>query len=136
MKNITIKRSRPDLPSGFHDSKAIFVNHGKSQGAKIEADIMQTARHRTRYVQLAPHQSLDPMCHIYAAKRLVILDGCAQVILDGKEVQMLEGASLRIPAGVEHSVENVGKITLALLELRTGSYLGDDDQMPAIKVVS
>jgi mannose-6-phosphate isomerase-like protein (cupin superfamily) len=49
---------------------------------------------------------------------------------------VLEGATLRIPAGIEHFIANAGKIPLAVLEMRTGPYLEDDDQLDMIAGLS
>jgi mannose-6-phosphate isomerase-like protein (cupin superfamily) len=125
MKNMNTKGISPLKTQGFNERASSFANNA----TPVQADIMQTARHRARYILISPNQSIDTMCHIHAAKRIVVLDGCACVMLDGCASQVLEGATLRIPAGIEHSITNAGKIPLAVLELRTGPYLGDDDRL-------
>jgi mannose-6-phosphate isomerase-like protein (cupin superfamily) len=49
------------------------------------------------------------------------------VVKDEEEVLLSEDQSTYIPLGTVHRLENPGKITLELIEVQTGSYLGEDD---------
>ena len=65
--------------------------------------------------------------------RIIIVPGiewwCAVPrVTIGDEVQMLhENESVYVPSGARHRLENPGKIDLGLIEVKTGSYLGEDD---------
>ncbi|MCP6542024.1 cupin domain-containing protein, partial [Klebsiella pneumoniae] len=63
----------------------------------------------------------------HRAEHWVILSGTAEVTLDDKVFLLTENQSTFIPAGSIHMLENPGKIPLELLEIESGSYLGDDD---------
>ena len=65
--------------------------------------------------------------HHHRAEHWVIVRGTARVTL-GDEVKILhENESIYVPIGVRHRLENPGKIDLELIEVQTGSYLGEDD---------
>jgi mannose-1-phosphate guanylyltransferase len=55
------------------------------------------------------------------------LSGTAKVTLDDNSFLLTENQSTFIPAGAQHMLENPGKIPLELLEIQSGSYLGEDD---------
>jgi mannose-1-phosphate guanylyltransferase/mannose-6-phosphate isomerase len=70
---------------------------------------------------------LSLQLHHHRAEHWVVVRGTARVTI-GKEVRMLhENESVYIPSGAEHRLENPGKIDLELIEVQTGSYLGEDD---------
>jgi mannose-1-phosphate guanylyltransferase/mannose-6-phosphate isomerase len=56
-----------------------------------------------------------------------VVRGTARVVKDEEEVLLSEDQSTYIPLGTVHRLENPGKITLELIEVQTGSYLGEDD---------
>jgi mannose-1-phosphate guanylyltransferase/mannose-6-phosphate isomerase len=53
--------------------------------------------------------------------------GAAEVTLDGKAELVHENESIYLPIGSSHRLANPGKIDLELIEVQTGSYLGEDD---------
>jgi mannose-1-phosphate guanylyltransferase len=65
--------------------------------------------------------------HHHRAEHWVILSGTAKVTLDDNSFLLTENQSTFIPAGAQHMLENPGKIPLELLEIQSGSYLGEDD---------
>ena len=68
--------------------------------------------------------------HNHRSEHWVVVRGTAKVTL-GDQVKMLqENKSTYIPAGTPHRLENPGKIDLELIEVQTGSYLGEDDIIP------
>ena len=57
----------------------------------------------------------------------MVVEGTAKVTL-GDEVKLVsEGESVYIPVGAKHRMENPGKLPMLLIEVQTGSYLGEDD---------
>lgn len=65
--------------------------------------------------------------HLYAHKRITVLEGCA-VVHQGSESHVVhEGRTHLVSSGVSHRVGNAGKIELKLLELRSGACVEDDD---------
>ena len=65
--------------------------------------------------------------HHHRAEHWVVVSGTANVTI-GEETQMLtENESVYIPIGAVHALENPGKISLELIEVQSGAYLGEDD---------
>lgn len=59
----------------------------------------------------------------------IAADGTAKVTVDVKVSLIAENQSVYIPLGAIHRMENPGKVPLTLIEVQTGSYLGEDDIM-------
>jgi len=65
--------------------------------------------------------------HHHRAEHWIVVRGAARVTI-GDAVQIIhENESVYVPAGSNHRLENPGKIDLELIEVQTGSYLGEDD---------
>jgi mannose-1-phosphate guanylyltransferase/mannose-6-phosphate isomerase len=65
--------------------------------------------------------------HHHRAEHWVVVNGTARVT-QGEEVTLLhENQSIYIPLGAVHRLENPGKLPLNLIEVQSGSYLGEDD---------
>ena len=56
-----------------------------------------------------------------------MVNGTARVVRDNETLIVREAESVYIPCGARHRLENPGKIPLDLIEVQTGSYLGEDD---------
>jgi mannose-1-phosphate guanylyltransferase len=65
--------------------------------------------------------------HHHRAEHWVVVSGTAKVTNGDDERLLTENQSTYIPIGVTHSLENPGKVDLELIEIQTGSYLGEDD---------
>jgi mannose-6-phosphate isomerase-like protein (cupin superfamily) len=65
--------------------------------------------------------------HHHRAEHWVVVKGTARVICDDREILLSENQSTFIPLGTRHRLENPGKIPLELIEVQSGSYLGEDD---------
>jgi len=65
--------------------------------------------------------------HHHRTEHWVILSGTGKVTIQDKVFLLTENQSTFIPIGSQHRLENPGKIPLELLEIQSGSYLGDDD---------
>ena len=65
--------------------------------------------------------------HHHRAEHWIVVSGTARVTC-GEQVQLLtENQSIYIPLGEKHALENPGKVPLELIEVQSGSYLGEDD---------
>jgi mannose-1-phosphate guanylyltransferase/mannose-6-phosphate isomerase len=72
---------------------------------------------------------LSLQMHHHRAEHWVVVRGTARVTI-GDEITLLhENESVYVPSGAQHRLENPGKIDLELIEVQTGSYLGEDDIM-------
>ncbi len=90
---------------------------------RIESD----ARFVVNRVRINPGASQSLQRHHHRAEHWVVVAGTAQ-ITRGEEVFLLEeNQSAFIPIGVTHRIENPGKIAVHLIEVQSGSYLGEDD---------
>lgn len=84
-------------------------------------------RFQVKYITVKPGQKLSLQMHHHRAEHWVVVSGTAMVSV-GDNVQMLtENQSTYIPLGVTHRLENPGKVLLELIEVQSGSYLGEDD---------
>ena len=63
----------------------------------------------------------------HRAEHWVVVRGTAQVTLEERSFLVSENQSTYIPIGALHRLENTGKIPLELIEVQSGSYLGEDD---------
>ena len=57
----------------------------------------------------------------------VVVNGSAKVEIDGKKIILHENQSSYIPLGSKHRLSNPGKVPLKLIEVQSGSYVGEDD---------
>ena len=76
---------------------------------------------------MAPGGQLSLQKHFHRAEHWVVVRGTAQVTRGDKEAMVHENESIYLPIGVVHRLVNPGKIDLELIEVQTGSYLGEDD---------
>jgi mannose-1-phosphate guanylyltransferase/mannose-6-phosphate isomerase len=65
--------------------------------------------------------------HHHRAEHWVVVNGTAKVTKGNEELVLHENESTFIPMGTHHRLENPGKIPLHLIEVQSGSYLGEDD---------
>lgn len=118
------------VPNGFHISNGIRHPDTKVAECNHEHhDLFIDDRSRILITKVAPNQSVTQTCHIHASKRITVLDGYAEVQLPDTCVKLFEGQSLNIPNGTTHEIINLGKIPLRYVEIRTGPYVLDDDQI-------
>lgn len=80
-----------------------------------------------KQIVVKPGGQLSLQMHYHRAEHWIVVQGTARVTR-GEEVLMLhENESTYIPPGTRHRLENPGKIELKLIEVQSGSYLGEDD---------
>lgn len=84
-------------------------------------------RHQVKRIVVKPGGRLSLQKHHHRSEHWIVVRGTAQVIVDDLVKTVHENESIYIPIGATHRLENPGKITLELIEVQTGSYLGEDD---------
>ncbi|MBM4224599.1 MAG: mannose-1-phosphate guanylyltransferase/mannose-6-phosphate isomerase [Gammaproteobacteria bacterium] len=85
------------------------------------------ARYQVKRLSVKPGASMSLQLHHHRAEHWIVVAGTAR-ITRGDEVFILEeNQSTYIPLGVKHRIENPGKIPLHIIEVQSGSYLGEDD---------
>ena len=84
-------------------------------------------RFQVKRLSVKPGASMSLQLHHHRAEHWVVVSGTAR-ITRGEEVVLLEeNQSIYIPIGKKHRIENPGKIPLHIIEVQSGSYLGEDD---------
>jgi mannose-1-phosphate guanylyltransferase/mannose-6-phosphate isomerase len=84
-------------------------------------------RYQVKRIVVKPAGRLSLQLHHHRAEHWVVVRGTARIVV-GQETKIIhENESIYIPIGLQHRLENPGKIDLELIEVQTGSYLGEDD---------
>jgi mannose-1-phosphate guanylyltransferase/mannose-6-phosphate isomerase len=84
-------------------------------------------RFQVKRIMVKPGHKLSLQMHHHRAEHWVVVSGTARVTRDGVEELLTENQSTYIPLGTTHRLENPGKMPLHLIEVQSGSYLGEDD---------
>jgi mannose-1-phosphate guanylyltransferase len=84
-------------------------------------------RHQVKRIMVKPGEKLSVQMHHHRAEHWVVVSGTAKVQNGEREILLTENESTYIPVGIVHALENPGKIPLELVEVQSGSYLGEDD---------
>ena len=84
-------------------------------------------RFQVKRIVVKPGAALSLQSHHHRAEHWIVVEGTAKVTI-GQEIKLLtENQSVYIPLGEMHRLENPGKVNMVLIEVQTGSYLGEDD---------
>ena len=84
-------------------------------------------RYQVKRITVNPGAKLSVQMHNHRAEHWIVVSGVAKVTNGDKTYILLENESTYIPTGVIHALENPGKDKLELIEVQSGSYLGEDD---------
>ncbi len=84
-------------------------------------------RHKTKRIVVKPGAKLSLQKHHHRAEHWIVVKGTALVTKQDEQILLTENESTYIPVGVVHRLENPGKIPLEMIEVQSGSYLGEDD---------
>jgi len=103
---------RVHRPWGSYETLALDEGHGRFQVKRIE---------------VRPGAALSLQYHHHRAEHWVVVRGAAKVTVGDREVLLSENESTYIPVGERHRLENTGVIPLVMVEVQSGSYLGEDD---------
>jgi len=85
------------------------------------------SRYQVKRITVNPGAKLSVQMHHHRAEHWVVVSGTASVTNGDKTFLVSENESTYIPIGQIHALENPGKVPLELIEVQTGSYLGEDD---------
>jgi mannose-1-phosphate guanylyltransferase/mannose-6-phosphate isomerase len=96
-------------PWGWYDS----IDHGP--------------RHQVKRIMVKPGASLSLQMHHHRAEHWIVVSGTAEVTNGDKITLLGENQSTYIPLGQTHRLANPGKVPLEIIEVQSGSYLGEDD---------
>jgi mannose-1-phosphate guanylyltransferase/mannose-6-phosphate isomerase len=84
-------------------------------------------RFQVKRIVVKPGEKLSLQKHFHRAEHWVVVAGTALVVRDADEQMVRENESIYLPLGCVHRLENPGRIPLELIEVQSGSYLGEDD---------
>jgi mannose-1-phosphate guanylyltransferase len=84
-------------------------------------------RFQVKRITVKPGEKLSVQMHHHRAEHWIVVSGTAKVTNGEQTLLLSENQSTYIPIGVVHALENPGRIPLELIEVQSGSYLGEDD---------
>jgi mannose-1-phosphate guanylyltransferase/mannose-6-phosphate isomerase len=96
-------------PWGSYDS----IDHGE--------------RFQVKRLTLKPGGSLSLQMHHHRAEHWIVVQGTARITVEDKTFLLAENESTFVPIGALHRIENPGKVALHIIEVRSGTYMGEDD---------
>lgn len=84
-------------------------------------------RFQVKRITVNPGSSLSLQMHYHRSEHWVIVQGTAKITKNDEVFVLTENQSTYIPIGTKHRLENQGRIPLEIIEIQSGSYLGEDD---------
>jgi mannose-1-phosphate guanylyltransferase/mannose-1-phosphate guanylyltransferase/mannose-6-phosphate isomerase len=84
-------------------------------------------RFQVKRIHVHPGAALSLQSHYHRSEHWIVVQGTAKVTVDGRVQLVTENQSVYIPLGAVHRMENPGRVPMVLIEVQTGSYLGEDD---------
>ena len=89
--------------------------------------VVEGNRWQVKYISVKPGASLSLQMHHHRAEHWIVVKGTALVERDGKQEILGENQSTYIPLGCKHRLINPGRISVEMIEVQSGAYLGEDD---------
>ena len=143
IENLTIIDTKDALLVSSHkgskNNKQLVEKIRKFDHTKVEAfldenrpwgsfeSITKSDRYQVKKIIVNPGGQLSLQKHKYRSEHWVVVSGVATVIKDKKTITLKQNESIYIPKGTIHSISNKTKQDLVIIEVQTGSYLGEDD---------
>ena len=84
-------------------------------------------RFQVKRIVVKPGGALSLQSHVHRAEHWIVVQGTARVTVDAEVKMVTENQSVYVPLGAIHRLENPGKVPVVMIEVQTGSYLGEDD---------
>ncbi len=84
-------------------------------------------RFQVKRIHVHPGAALSLQSHFHRSEHWIVVEGTARVTVDDEVKLVTENQSVYIPLGAVHRMENPGKVPMVLIEVQTGSYVGEDD---------
>lgn len=85
------------------------------------------ARFQVKRIHVNPGAALSLQSHFHRSEHWIVVEGTAKVTVGDETRLVTENQSIYIPLGAVHRMENPGKLPMVLIEVQTGSYVGEDD---------
>jgi len=110
------------------EGRGEFKNHREVYRPWGKYDSIDTGtRYQVKRITVKPGEKLSIQMHHHRAEHWIVVSGLAKVTNGDKTFLVTENESTYIPIGVIHSLENPGVLPLEIIEVQSGSYLGEDD---------
>jgi mannose-1-phosphate guanylyltransferase len=110
------------------EGKSEYLNHREVYRPWGSYDSLERGeRFQVKRIVVKPGARISTQMHYHRAEHWIVVRGTAKVTIDGETVLLTENESTFIPVGKMHILENPGKIPLELIEVQSGTYLGEDD---------
>jgi mannose-6-phosphate isomerase len=103
-----------------------FLHSGERYWGNVEV-LEEGENYRISRVEIKPRHGIKPQIHYHRNEHWVVVSGVAKITCGDKEILLNCNQSTYVPAATLHKVENPGSITLVILEIQNGEYLGEDD---------
>ncbi len=120
VKNIVEKLKNNKISEGIQHTK---VHRPWGHYISIVGD----SRWQVKLISVKPGEKLSLQMHHHRSEHWIVVKGTANVEIDQKLSILSENESIYIPLGSKHRLSNPGKIKLILIEVQSGSYVGEDD---------
>jgi mannose-1-phosphate guanylyltransferase/mannose-6-phosphate isomerase len=118
------------------DAVSALKAKGASQAVQLPRDyrpwgwyesLIVGGRFQVKRIVVHPGASLSLQSHHHRSEHWIVVEGTARVTVNEDVSLVTENQSVYIPLGAVHRMENPGKVPMVLIEVQTGSYLGEDD---------
>ena len=125
-----------DRAQDVKEAVAALKTQGTKQATQLPRDyrpwgwfesLATGARFQVKRIVVQPGAALSLQSHLHRSEHWIVVEGTAEVTIDGTTRLISENQSVYIPLGAVHRMRNPGKVPMVLIEVQTGSYLGEDD---------
>ncbi len=116
-----VEQLKADGRSEFKLHREVYRPWGKYDS------IDNGSRYQVKRITVKPGAKLSVQMHHHRAEHWIVVSGTAKVTNGDETILLTENESTYIPVGVVHALANPGKVPLELIEVQSGSYLGEDD---------
>ena len=120
VKNVVEILKNNNIPQGVEHQKS-FRPWGNYQSFVKEKEW------QVKLIEVKPGERLSLQKHKFRSEHWVVVSGTAKVEINGKEIILNKNQSSYIPVGSKHRLSNPSKNNLKIIEIQSGSYLGEDD---------
>jgi len=116
-----VEQLKSDGHTQYHHHRTVYRPWGKYDS------VDEGNRYQVKHITVKPGEKLSVQKHFHRAEHWTVVYGTAHVQNGDETILLTENQSTYIPVGTVHSLENKGKIPLEIIEVQSGSYLGEDD---------
>lgn len=120
VKSIVSRLKAAERPEA-HLHRKVYRPWGSYEGIDSES------RFQVKHITVNPGASLSLQMHYHRSEHWVVVKGTAQITRGDETFILSENQSTYIPLGIKHRLANPGKLPLEIIEIQSGSYLGEDD---------